>query len=522
MTIDRPVRQICGRRDFIGAAGSVAALLAVGAWPADGSDGERRFQSNPFTLGVASGDPAPDGIALWTRLDRDLVDAAGAIHDNVPVRWEVAEDDRFARVARKGSQLAMSSLGHSVHVEVDGLQPGRHYWYRFMTRGEVSATGRTRTAPAPNAALDRARFAFASCQYYEAGYYTAYRRMVEEDDLDLVIHLGDYIYEGGTGRNQPRYHEGPEAVTLDQYRSRYVLYKSDPDLQAAHAAFPWIVTPDDHEVSNDYAGTIPRNNMAPDRFLQRLADAYQAYYEFMPLRRRSMPSGPTMRLFRHVPFGTLAAFHVLDTRQFRSDQPCGSGQKPLCTRALDESQRMMGSEQEHWLMDGLHRSHSRWNVIANQVLMAPLAQYVNGIPTYSMDHWDGYVRERSRLMAFLASAKPANPIVITGDIHTSWVADLKKDFEDERSPTVGTELVGTSITSGGDGSDSTEGGERALAENPHFKFFNAQRGYVRCTLTPDRLTADYRTVAYVREKNAPIETRASFVVANGRPGAVRA
>jgi alkaline phosphatase D len=235
-----------------------------------------------------------------------------------------------------------------------------------------------------------------------------------------------------------------------------------------------------------------------------------------------MPSGPTMRLFRHVPFGTLAAFHVLDTRQFRSDQPCGSGQKPLCTGALDESQRMMGPEQEHWLMDGLHQSQSRWNVIANQVLMAPLAQYVNGIPTYSMDHWDGYVRERSRLMAFLAGAKPANPIVITGDIHTNWVADLKKDFEDERSPIVGTELVGTSITSGGDGSDSTEGGERALADNPHFKFFNAQRGYVRCTLTPDRLTADYRTVAYVREKNAPIETRASFVVANGQPGAVRA
>jgi alkaline phosphatase D len=521
MLTDRTSRAACSRRDFISAARSVAALLVFGALPADGREPERHFRSNPFTLGVASGDPTPDGVALWTRLDRDVIENAGAIHGNVAVRWEVAEDDRFTRIARKGSQLAISELGHSVHVEVDGLQPGRHYWYRFMTGGEVSVTGRTRTAPAHDATLDLTRFAFASCQYYEAGYYTAYRRMTEEDDLDLVIHLGDYIYEGGTGRNQPRYHDGPEAVTLDQYRSRYVLYKSDPDLQAAHAAFPWIVTPDDHEVSNDYAGTIPQNNMPLDRFLQRRADAYQAYYEFMPLRRASMPSGPSMRLFRRVPFGRLASFHVLDTRQYRSDQPCGSGRKPLCADALSESRRMMGVEQEHWLMDGLHRSHARWNVVANQVMMAPLVRYVNGTPTYSMDDWDGYVRERSRLMAFLADAKPANPIVITGDIHTNWVGDLKKDFGDPRSPIVGTELVGTSITSGGDGSDSTEAGERALAENPHLKFFNAQRGYVRCTLTPDRLTADYRTLAYIREQNAPIETRASFVVTDGRPGAIR-
>jgi alkaline phosphatase D len=242
----------------------------------------------------------------------------------------------------------------------------------------------------------------------------------------------------------------------------------------------------------------------------------------MPLRRTSMPAGPFMRIFRRLPFGSMASFHVLDTRQYRSVQPCGNGRKPLCADAFSESQRMMGQDQEQWLFDGLHRSPSRWNIVANQVMMAPVAQYADGVATYSMDKWDGYVRERTRLMTFLADNQPANAVVITGDIHTNWVADLKRDFDNPSSAVVGTEFVGTSITSGGDGSDSTENGTRALAENPHVKFFNAQRGYVRCSLTADTLTADFRTLPYVREKGAPVATRASFVVENGRPGAQRA
>lgn len=518
MTIDHLFPRSVSRRDFIRSSRAVAALVALGALPSFGDEPRPRFRSNPFGLGVASGDPLPNGVVLWTRLDARALDEAGATRDRVPVRWEVAEDERFRRVAGKGSALAASELGHSVHVEVEGLRPGRQYWYRFMAGGEVSSVGRTQTAPAEGASLDRFRFAFVSCQYYEHGYYTAYRRIAEED-LALVVHLGDYIYEGGIGRNLPRYHDGPEPITLDQYRSRYALYKSDEDLQAAHAAAPWVVTPDDHEVSDDYAGTIPSNNMPPDRFLERLAAAYRAYYEFMPLRRTSMPMGPHMRLFRRLQFGRLAALHVLDTRQYRSDQPCGSGRQPLCAQALSESQQMMGPEQERWLLDGLRGSRSRWNVVANQVMMAPVAQLADGTPTYSMDKWDGYVRERTRLMTFLGEARPSNPVVITGDIHTNWVADLKLDFDNPASATVGTELVGTSITSGGDGSDTTENGARALADNPHLKFFNARRGYVRCTLTPESLTADYQTLPYVRERGAPVQTRASFVVESGRPGA---
>jgi alkaline phosphatase D len=518
MTLEHLRQRSWSRRDFLGASRAVAAVFALGALPASGDEPEPRFPSNPFSHGIASGDPLPSGVVLWTRLDSRALDEAGASRARVPVRWEVSEDEHFRRIVRKGTELAVGDLGHSVHAEVEGLRPERHYWYRFMTGGQVSATGRTRTAPAEGASLDRVRFAFVSCQYYEAGYYTAYRRIAEED-LDLVVHLGDYIYEGGVGRDQPRHHDGPTAITLEQYRSRYALYKSDVDLQAAHAALPWIVTPDDHEVSNDYAGAIPENDMPVDQFLKRRADAYQAYYEFMPLRRTSMPAGPDMRLFRRLPFGRLAAFHVLDTRQYRSNQPCGNGRKPLCADALSESQRMMGQEQEQWLCDGLHRSPARWNIVANQVMMAPVAQDANGTATYSMDQWNGYVRERARVMDFLGHAKPSNPIVITGDIHTNWVADLKEDFDQPSSAVVGTELVGTSITSGGDGSDSTENGERALAENPHVKFFNSQRGYVRCTLTPEQLTADYQTLPYVREPGAPIHTRASFVVENGRPGA---
>ena len=492
--------------------------MALGTLPAFAGASQPRFRSNPFGLGVASGDPLPAGVALWTRLDANVLDQAGALQSRIPVRWEVAEDERFRRIVRKGSQLALTELGHSIHAEVEGLRPGRQYWYRFMAGGEVSGTGRTKTAPAKGSALDRLKFAFVSCQYYEQGYYTAYRRIVEED-LDLVVHLGDYIYEGGINPSLIRRHDGGEAVTLDQYRSRYSLYKADADLQAAHAAFPWIVTPDDHDVSNDYANAIDERGTSPEAFLLRRAAAYQAYYEFMPLRRSSMPIGPNMSIFRRLQFGGLAAFHVLDTRQFRSDQPCGNGQKPLCDAALSETQRMMGAEQERWLMEGLRTSGSRWNVMANQVMMAPVVRLANDIRTFSMDKWDGYVRERTRLMKFLAEARPPNPIVITGDIHTNWVADLKLDFDNPASAAVGTEFVGTSVTSGGDGSDSTPNGAKALVENPHVKFFNSQRGYVRCTLTPASMTSDYRTLPYVSKPDAPIQTRASFVVENGRPGA---
>jgi len=501
------------------ASRDAAALIALGALPAFGDARELRFQSNPFRFGVASGDPVPDGVVLWTRLDGQVLERAGALRLHVPVQWEVSEDERFRRIVRKGSQLAIPELGHSVHAEVGGLRPGRHHWYRFTAGGEVSATGRTRTAPAVNAAIDRFRFAFVSCQSYENGYFTAYRRVAEED-LDLVVHLGDYIYETATmgPERAVRLQEaGGELFTLDQYRARYAHYKTDQDLQAAHALFPFVVTSDDHEVKNDYAGATELSGVSPEQFLLRRAAAYQAYYEFMPLRRVAMPAGPNMRLFRRLHFGNLADVHVLDTRQYRTGLSCGGGRKPQCEEALGRTQEMMGPEQEKWLMDGMRASGARWNLLANQVLIAQLVQMANDTPTFSMDNWDGHVQARARLMKFLAEARPANPIVMTGDIHSNWVADLKVYFNNPSSAVVGTELVGTSISTGGDGDDSTR--PQVLALNPHIKFFNNRRGYVRCTLTPSLLTSDYRTLPYVSRPDAPVETRATFVVEDGKPGA---
>jgi len=510
------------RRRFLRVGRDVAGLIAAGALPAWRSDPRPRFQENPFTLGVASGDPTPMGVVLWTRLDPGAVRDAGAAGGDVAVRWEVAEDDGFRGIVRSGESRALRELGHSVHAEVDGLEPGRPYWYRFDTGGEVSVTGRTRTAPARDASPDRLRFAFASCQNWEHGYYTAYRHMAAEEP-DLIVHLGDYIYESrwgeivrDTGLEEP--------YSLDDYRRRYALCRSEEPLRAAHAACPWIVTWDDHEVDNNYADDVPEDAQGRGAFLLRRAAAYQAYYEFMPLRRSSLPTGPNMQLFRRLDFGDLARFHVLDTRQYRADQACGDGRKPRCWQAEAEGRSLLGSEQEVWLEDGLRRSPARWNVLAQQVRMAQatLPDSAGGEPAYSLDMWDGYPAARRRLLEVIAQERPANPVVITGDIHSHWAADLKRDFDDPRSETVGVELVGTSITSGGDGQETYESTPRVLEANPHIRFFNARRGYVRVTLDRHGCTSEFRVVPYVSRPGAPLETRARFVVENGRPGLIEA
>jgi alkaline phosphatase D len=306
--------------------------------------------------------------------------------------------------------------------------------------------------------------------------------------------------------------------TLDQYRARYALYRADAALQAAHAAAPWAVTTDDHEVVNNYAGAVPGSPGAGD-FLLRRAAAYQAFYEFMPLRRRSRPAGPSMRLFRRLQFGRLLDLHILDTRQYRSDQPCGDGTKVRCAEALAPTQTMMGAEQERWLEGGLRGSRAQWNALANQVMVAQLTRGPREAPAYSMDKWDGYVAARERLLKILADTPPSNPVVLTGDVHSNWVADLTTNFEDPAAAVVATEFVGTSMTSGGDGADGSA--ERFQALNPHVKFYNGRRGYVRAEVTPSAWRSEYRVLPYVSKPGAPIETRASFVVENGRKGVQR-
>lgn len=469
----------------------------------------------PFSLGVTSGDPTARGVVIWTRLAPQPLEGGGMPQENVRVRWQVASDEAFTKIVRKGAVIATPQLGHSVHVEVDGLEPDRWYWYRFMTGGEESPRGRTRTMPRRAAVPEQFRFAFASCQHFETGHFTAYEHMAKEE-IDLVVHLGDYIYEKEGRDDQVRKHAGPEITTLEHYRNRYAQYKLDPHLQEVHRLFPWVVTWDDHEFDNNYANRISEEpDVAVIDFLTRRANAYQAYYENMPLRPRSLPTGPDLRLYRAIPVGRLARIAMLDTRQYRTDQPNGDNLKSQVGDALSPRGTLLGKRQQQWLTAELLRSDATWNVLGQQVVMANV-RYPRGEGGYNMDAWSGYDIERRRLLEFLSSRRVANPIVLTGDVHTNYVNDLVADPDDVA---VATEFVGTSITSGGNGADKLPYTDSLVASNPFVKFHNGQRGYVRCEITPDHWTSDYRVVSKVSEPGGDVSTRATFVVESGNPGA---
>ena len=490
--------------------------------------GQSAVPANPFTLGVASGYPLPTGVVLWTRLaPAPLIPGGGMPRELVTVEWEVASDERMGTIVRRGTAPALPEWAHAVHVEVDGLEPGRWYWYRFRAGAAVSPIGRTRTAPAVQTVPDRLRFAFASCQHYEHGYYVAYRHM-RADDLDLVVFLGDYIYEATTRPQNVRHHGAPECHTLDDYRIRHALYKSDAELQAMHATCPWIVTWDDHEVSNDYANDRGEMLNGREWYLARRAAAYQAYYEHMPLPRSMVPFGPHMRIYSRVAFGGLAQFHLVDGRQYRSYQPCalpGRGGNAnvdeRCTDRLDPKLTYLGADQEQWLHASLDRSRARWNVIGQQTLMAQRDLKPGPGQLFRTDAWDGYPTARRRLLDYIGQRKPPNPVVIGGDLHAFYVADLKPDFDDARSPVVATEFVGTSITTQ---PALTEAQAQALLpDNPHLKLIQpARRGYVRVELTPTRMRTELQAMRSVTDPRADADTLATYVVEDGRPGAIRA
>jgi alkaline phosphatase D len=523
----KTIRSPFGRLALLAGAAAVASSRALAALAAGAASERPRLTGFPFALGVASGDPLPDGFVIWTRLAPDPLAAGGGMPaEPVRVEWEVGADERLRRSVRRGAATALPEHAHAVHVELRGLDPDRWYWYRFRAGGETSPIGRTRTAPAAGIPVRRFRFAYASCQHWEQGYFAAYRHMLA-DDLDLVVHVGDYIYEVSSWGDEVRRHDGPEPLTLDEYRARHALYKTDPDLRAAHAAYPWTVTWDDHEVDNDYAADQSQDRDDPAAFLRRRAAAYQAYWEHMPLRRTAMPRGADMRLYHRLTFGDLVELNVLDNRQYRSDQPCGEGRRgggnlvEECTSRLEPGRTMLGAEQERWLLRGLERSRARWNVIVQQQLMAEMRHRTRaGGEAYWTDGWDGYAAARGRLLAHIAGGRPPNPVVIGGDIHSFWVTDLKTDFRDVRAPTVATEFVTTSVTSLGARYDFFAA---ALPDNPHVRFFESrERGYIRCALTPERWQTDLRVVSDVRDRHATARTLASFVVEDGRPGAVRA
>ena len=505
------------RRKFL-AAGAAALALSGRPAVAQAETGRRPL----FSLGVASGEPAPDSVVLWTRLAPDPLRGGGMPPAPVAVRWEIADDEAMRRVVRRGSAVARAEWAHSVHVETQGLAPDRWYWYRFAAGGEESPIGRTRTLPALASSPQILRFAVASCQDFQNGYYSAYRHMARES-LDLVLHVGDYIYEYPARAGRVRQHVGGDTVTLADFRNRYAQYRSDPDLQAAHAAFPWFAVPDDHEVENDYANDQSENRTPPREFLRRRAAAYRAYFEHMPLRPAMAPQGPDIPLYRRRGFGKLVDLFLLDERQYRTDQACpgprwgGQVVNPeTCAELVDPSRTMLGPAQERWLQQGTARSRGRWTVLGQQLLMASLLQpQRNGEPGVWTDGWDGYPLARRRLADHLVAAKVPNPIVLGGDIHSFWVADIKQDYRNPAAPAVASEFVGTSITSANVPKSITEAGLKL----PYIKLADARfHGYLRCTVTPRLWRTDLQTVDTVASAEANLATLKSFVVEPGRPG----
>jgi alkaline phosphatase D len=513
------------RRELLGCAGSVLLASAVPARLLHAAD-SYRFHANPFTLGVASGYPSADSVVLWTRLAPQPKQPGGGIpaSEVIPVTCEIATDERMRNIVRTETEFATAQFAHSIHFEPSRLEPARDYWYRFTAGNRRSTVGRTRTAPAGDAAIQRLRMAVASCQQYEHGYFLAYRHMLA-DDLDCIVHVGDYIYEASWGRNRIRHHDAPEAFSLDDYRARHALYRSDKDLQAAHAHYPWLVTWDDHEVENDHAGETSEEDDPRSWFAARRAAAYQAYYEHMPLPRRALPYGANLRLFTQRSFGQLVSLAMLDSRQYRSPLACtvsgarGSG-LVNCPQLHDPQRTKLGEVQESWLALQLVRSRAHWNLLAQGTLMTYANEGGDGKDAFRSDTWNGYHAARERMMMVLAESRVRNPVVLSGDIHSFVVANLHRVPQDRESPIVASELVATSISAEG---SSQAGLDRMRATNPNILFANSsKRGYLRLDVSPERLQADLIGVDSVTDIDAGASTYATFVVENGRAGPIAA
>ncbi|MFF8830142.1 alkaline phosphatase D family protein [Streptomyces sp. NPDC015131] len=496
------------RRNLLKAAGAAGALnvvwpLSAGLSPARAREAAEAlgaaYDPAPFTLGVASGDPQPTSVVLWTRLAPEPLAAEQALPEVVEVGWVVAEDQALSRVVARGTAPASATLGHSVHVPVGGLSAGRPYWYAFTALGKTSRTGRTRTAPAGS--VPRVRFAAANCQAFHDGFYAAHRGIAREN-VDFVVHLGDYIYEHGpVGGDHVRDHEGPAVLTLADYRRRHALYKGDASLREAHAAHPWFLTWDDHEVANDYSGT---GGGAP--FLQRRAAAYQAWYENMPHRDGGESALPDPVIHRTRRWGDLLELTVLDLRSYRSAQNLAHG-------------TILGAEQKSWLRTGIDRAPDSWHVWANSIMLSQLRARPGG-PYMFTDQWDGFLAERKEVLGHVHAAGLEDLVVITGDWHSAFVDDVRVDFDDTSSPLVGTEFTAHSVTSGAYSADwNAANGPVMGRANPHLKYFEGNRyGYDVYEVTPERFSAHMRVIADRRDPVSPVTTLTTFHVDRGKAG----
>jgi alkaline phosphatase D len=523
------------RREFSRLAAAAGGLALL---PVRRAAAQVRFPNSPFQLGVASGDPSADGFVIWTRLAPEPLDAGFLGQAIYEVDWDVAEDAGFTRVAKQGTAWARPHLAHSVHVEVGGLAPGREYFYRFRIGRYESPAGRALTCPPADSSPEGLRFAFASCAHYEQGFFSAYRHLAA-DKPDLVFMLGDYIYEDSWGDRRVRQFDSLEAVTLEQYRHRYTQNKTDPDLQAAHAACPWLVSWDDHEVDNDYVGLTSEHELCGgesvrEAFPARRTAAYQAWYEHMPVRPSRLEADMAFRIYGATDWGRLARFYLLDTRQYRSVQACpavptaercdfakhrkilfgGAGgsnfvdpDEPTCKAQLEDASRtVLGEAQERWLDGALAGPAATWNVVAQNVMVTTIAEGTKEAPKIYTDAWAGYPPARERFFAALAKHRAANPVVLTGDIHSFWVNDLAN----AAGRPVGVELVTSSICT------STYDKSATLPLNPSVKYHDGRHnGYVRCDLSRDRLRADIVAIDDRTDPASGTSVIASFKVSAG-------
>jgi alkaline phosphatase D len=508
------------RRTFLTGALAAGATLPLVGWGRPGCAPHPpappvALPDGLFALGVASGDPLPHAVVLWTRLAPDPLGGGGMPDVDVPVRWELSSDERFRRDVKRGDVVASPRWGHSVHVDVGRLRPAAWYHYRFIVGDQVSPVGRTRTAPARGHHRDPLRFLFGSCQNWQHGYWPLWAH-APADDPDVVLHLGDYIYEGGISSNAVRPHNSPEITTLDGYRNRYGLYKGDPALQGIHAACPWIVTWDDHEVDNNYAALVAQAPPDVPDFAARRAVAYQAWWEHMPVRL-APPTGSALAIHRSFDWGKLARFHVVDTRQYRDPQPCSGSLGPTCADRTAPGRTLLGAEQDAWLGASFAGSRATWDVIANQVVMTSMP-FAGSL--YNPDQWDGYTAARTRVLDHMAAGGVENAVVLTGDIHAAGIADLVDENPDGTPSTVarGTELVGGSISSRFDEA-LADVAEELILQLPHVRFADThQRGYMVCDATATELVTRYQVVESTLVPDSPVSTAGTWTTVAGTPG----
>lgn len=509
------------RRQLIKRFGAAAGVFVAATLLFREALAQVSFTDDPFQLGVASGEAAGDGFVIWTRLaPKPFEIGFGMPSQPVEVEWEVASDEGFRTIVRADKVIANPMMAHSVHVEVEGLSPARPYWYRFRAGGAQSPVGRAKTTPLAGAPTPRAKFAIAGCQHYESGLYTAYRHLAAAEP-DFVFCYGDYIYENGgnpaSATTPPalanRRHLPGEIFSVDDYRRRYSQYKSDPDLKAAHAAAAWYHVWDDHETDNNWASEWDEKGTPPELFRLRKQAAFQAYYEHMPLRRSSLPNGASLQLYRRAPIGDLIDLNLLDTRQYRSNQPCDD-QSAGCTD-LDSAPHFLGDTQEAWLKQALSASRARWNVLAQQVVMMDLDRDPGEGYRANVDSWAGYRTPRGRVLQHIADARIPNVVVLTGDEHVNYAGEVHLDSRRPGSNPVAVEFTSTSISSGGDGQDLSPNDQAVMGANASLKFVNRQRGFMLCDVTKDRWETSVRILDKVSEPDGKISTRATLNVASG-------